>query len=293
MGIEPDSRRAHLIPYGDQCSFIVDYKGIAEMLRRNRDVVSIHCDVVGANDHFEVRFGTRGILDHVPSLRDRGAPVCAYSWVKLPDGTEEYDIMGFDEIEAIRRRSKTPDDGPWKTDWPEMAKKTVFRRHSKMLPLSPQTRDALERETDGDALTENERFAAAVQVKSATVAELPKRRGPGRPPKGQPSDEEAGDNALGLPPEPSQQTAPSASAAAPESGPESISEAPLWEQVLAKVLEAGFTELEMLTVMKPAKMAPADATSLAQCTGHHLQMVVRQWATALERLAEVRAKNQK
>ena len=29
-GIEPDGRRAHLIPYGNQCQLIIDYKGIVE-----------------------------------------------------------------------------------------------------------------------------------------------------------------------------------------------------------------------------------------------------------------------
>jgi recombination protein RecT len=293
MGIEPDGRRAHLIPYGDECTVIVDYKGIAEMLRRNRDVVSIHCDVVGANDHFEVRFGTRGILDHVPSLRDRGAPVCAYSWVKLPDGTEEYDIMGIDEIEAIRKRSKTPDNGPWKTDWNEMAKKTVFRRHSKTLPLSPQTREALEREQDGDALTENERFAAAMPVKSATVAELPRRRG--RPPKAtnQPPDEEPPDNALSMPAESPGPAAPPAGAAAPQGDSGDFPEPggpTLDELVLAKVEQAGFSEAEMLTVLKEVRLIDPDVASLQKASGRALQMILDEWASALRRLQENRAK---
>src|SRR5262245_17395951 len=77
MGLEPDGRKAHLIPFfhkdrGYECTLIVDYRGIAEVLRRNGDVSAIHCDVVGENDQFEIRFGTRGILDHVPNLRDRG-----------------------------------------------------------------------------------------------------------------------------------------------------------------------------------------------------------------------------
>jgi recombination protein RecT len=59
MGLEPDGRRAHLIPFKDKksgdliCTLIVDYKGIAELVRRHGDVAHIHCDVVGENDHFE------------------------------------------------------------------------------------------------------------------------------------------------------------------------------------------------------------------------------------------------
>src|SRR5262249_4802478 len=116
------------------------------------------------------------------NLKDRGAIYCAYSWVRLPDGTEEFDVMGIDEVESIRKRSKSADKGPWVTDYNEMAKKTVFRRHSKSLPLSPETRDALERETDADALTETERFSAAQPARAFVADERPRR---GRPPKAQ------------------------------------------------------------------------------------------------------------
>src|SRR4029077_14561878 len=71
IGLEPDGRRAHLIPFKDQCTLLIDYKGIAELLRRNGDVAYIHCDVVCENDHFDYRFGTGGKLEHIPATGDR------------------------------------------------------------------------------------------------------------------------------------------------------------------------------------------------------------------------------
>ena len=59
--------------------------------------------------------------------------------------------MSVDEIEAIRRRSKAGNSGPWVTDWNEMAKKTVFRRLTKWLPLSPEFRDAVEADDEPSA----------------------------------------------------------------------------------------------------------------------------------------------
>jgi recombination protein RecT len=50
------------------------------------------------------------------------------------------------DVESIRSRSKAGKSGPWVTDWNEMAKKTVFRRASKWVPLSPEVRDQIERE---------------------------------------------------------------------------------------------------------------------------------------------------
>src|SRR4029077_20588572 len=93
---------------------------------------------------FEYEFGSNKHLRHVPNTRDRGKIYCAYSFVTLPKGGSTFDVMSIDEIELIRKRSASPDKGPWATDWAEMAKKTVFKRLAKGLPLSPKTRDAIE-----------------------------------------------------------------------------------------------------------------------------------------------------
>ena len=63
MGLEPDGRQAHLIPRknktgGLDCTLIIDYKGIKEMLYRNGDIVDEHSDVVGDLDLFEYEYGT-------------------------------------------------------------------------------------------------------------------------------------------------------------------------------------------------------------------------------------------
>ena len=138
LGLEPDGRRAHLIPYGNKCQLIVDYKGLVELARRSGEIADIHADVVGENDFFEYSFGTNGNLEHKPAIKEKGVVIAAYSYVKLKDGSSSYEVMNLEEIEAIRKRSKAAGNGPWKTDWNEMAKKTVFRRHSKWLPVSSE-----------------------------------------------------------------------------------------------------------------------------------------------------------
>ena len=138
LGLEPDGRRAHLIPYGNKCQLIVDYKGLVELARRSGEISDIHADVVCENDFFEYSFGTNGNLEHKPAIKEKGVVIAAYSYVKLKDGSSSYEVMNLEEIEAIRKRSKAAGNGPWKTDWNEMAKKTVFRRHSKWLPVSSE-----------------------------------------------------------------------------------------------------------------------------------------------------------
>src|SRR5271165_1437985 len=144
FGLEPDGRRAHLIPFGQEVQLIIDYKGLVELVRRSGDVSYIHADVVGKHDLFDYQFGTGAKLVHKPALNDRGDIYAAYSFIRLKDGSEDFDVMGIDEVNAIRARSKAANNGPWVTDFNEMAKKTVFRRHSKWQPFSPEVVRAIE-----------------------------------------------------------------------------------------------------------------------------------------------------
>lgn len=60
----------------------------------------------------------------------------AYAYARLTTGGTLVEAMSFAEIEAVRARSKASDNGPWVTDWPEMARKTPLRRLLKRVPLS-------------------------------------------------------------------------------------------------------------------------------------------------------------
>lgn len=152
-GIEPDGRRAHLIPYGDQCTLILDWKGLAELALRSGMIAKLHADIVCERDIFEYDRGE--VTRHVVNWREpRGEMYAAYAVAITKTGETFTQVMTRDEIDSIRKRSKAGNNGPWVTDYNEMAKKTVFRRLSKWLPLSPEFRDAVER--DDDALPERD-----------------------------------------------------------------------------------------------------------------------------------------
>lgn len=153
LGLEPDGRRAHLIPFKNnktntvECTLIVDYKGLSELAMRSGLISNIHADVVRENDEFDYDRGQ--ITKHKINFKvDRGSAYAFYCICRFKDGSEKCDVMSVDEVESIRLRSKSPNDGPWKSDPTEMAKKTVFRRLSKWLPMSPEFRDALDVEED-------------------------------------------------------------------------------------------------------------------------------------------------
>jgi recombination protein RecT len=172
MGLEPDGRQAHLIPFKNnkkgtvECQLIIDYKGFVALALRSGKVSKIHADVVCENDIFDYEIGeiTRHSIDF---RKPRGQVYAAYALCRQKDGTSRCEVMSRDDVEAIRRRSKSGNSGPWVTDWNEMAKKTVFRRMSKWLEFSNEYRDALL--TDDDP-----RLSADVlDVPALTYAEPP------------------------------------------------------------------------------------------------------------------------
>jgi recombination protein RecT len=180
LGLEPDNRRAYLIPYEDKrnnrtiCTLQLDYKGIVELVRRSGEVSNIHADVVCENDSFDYLFGTGGFLKHKPALTNRGKIICAYSFVKMKDGSEDFDVMNVEDVNAIRDASqgyktakKYGKDSIWDNHWNEMAKKSVFRRQSKWLPFSSELREKIEK--DDEPLTESERFTQAKAVTASDV----------------------------------------------------------------------------------------------------------------------------
>ena len=86
LGLEPDGRRVHLLPYGNECKLIVDYKGLAELAMRSGIVSNIHADVVRENDIFVYDLGE--IKTHkINFLNPRGKVYAAYALVRFKDGS--------------------------------------------------------------------------------------------------------------------------------------------------------------------------------------------------------------
>lgn len=179
LGIEPDGRRAHLIPFFNkkknayECTLILDYKGIVELVRRSGDVVSIQASVVYEGDHFVHVLGTTPLLEHSPTLAGRGKAIAAYSCVTLKDGAVSFEVMGVEEINVIRNNSKgyKPDDkqAPWNKWWGEMARKTVFKRHSKWLTLSPEVHDAITKDDERLHPSHEQRINVATPVSAEEI----------------------------------------------------------------------------------------------------------------------------
>ena len=147
-GLEPDGRLAHLIPYGKIVQVIFDWKGLVALGLRN-GFESIYADVVCDNDKFDawVEDGKKKLTHRVNWRKERGDTLLVYC-VSMKGGVLDYEIMTFEETEAIRQRSRAKDSGPWVTDTVEMRKKCPIRRMSKRWDLLPEIRDVIMAEDD-------------------------------------------------------------------------------------------------------------------------------------------------
>ena len=134
----------YLIPFYNnqekrhEAQFLIGYRGFIALARRSGSVRTIQAGVVYQGDHFEVERGLNEKLRHIPAFADSDPSkiIFAYAMARLDNGEAQWDVMTRAEIDRIRARSKSANSGPWVTDFAEMAKKTVVRRMSKLLPMT-------------------------------------------------------------------------------------------------------------------------------------------------------------
>lgn len=139
LGLEPTGLLggAYLVPRGGKATLLVGYRGLVMLAKRSGEVQRVEARVVRAKDKFDYGYGLDPYLHHVPSTDvDPGAYTGAYAVLFYRDGSRQFDYMSIAEIEAIRKRSSSPNEGPWVSDYAEMCKKTPLRRLMKMAPLT-------------------------------------------------------------------------------------------------------------------------------------------------------------
>lgn len=153
-GLVLDGREAALTIYNvkqkdgswkKMAQYIPMVAGVIKRVRNSGEVARLNAFVVYENDLFKRTLGLDPTLVHEPNDDDPGAPKGAYAVCLFKDGTSDFEFMSFKQIEGIRARSKAGESGPWKTDWSEMARKTVIRRLAKRLPVDSDIARVVER----------------------------------------------------------------------------------------------------------------------------------------------------
>ena len=142
LGVEPNTPlgQAYLIPFRNkgvlECQFQLGYKGLIDLAYRSGEISIIQAQVVYTGDSFTYAFGLEPALKHVPALSSRGEPIYVYGVFKTKDVGYGFDVMSIDEVRTFAQRySKAYSNGPWQTNFEEMAKKTVLKRVLKYAPL--------------------------------------------------------------------------------------------------------------------------------------------------------------
>lgn len=146
-GLLPDGRDGAIVPYKGQAQWMPMIGGIRKKVRNSGEIATWDVQAVYEKDAFEFELGDEPFIRHRPSLSDRGKLVAVYSIATLKSGEKSRDVMSIEDVEKIRSTSRSK-NGPWANPifYPEMAKKTVARRHSKVLPMSSDLDDLIRRD---------------------------------------------------------------------------------------------------------------------------------------------------
>jgi recombination protein RecT len=146
LGMEPNTPlgQAYLIPRNNrkkgvmECQFQLGYKGLIDLAYRSGEVTIIQAHTVCENDEFTYELGLDPKLRHVPAAGDRGDAVAYYAMFRTKDGGCGFAVMSKVEVEAFARKyseSYNSSFSPWRTNFDEMAKKTVLKKALKYAPL--------------------------------------------------------------------------------------------------------------------------------------------------------------
>ena len=144
LGLEVNTPlgQAYVLPYNNkgvqEAQFQLGYKGLIDLAYRSGEVESIQAHVVYENDDFACEYGLEPKLSHRPADSNRGEPVKVYAVFKTKSGGFGFEVMSMDDVRRhAAKYSKAYNSAfsPWKTNFEEMAKKTVLKRVLKYAPL--------------------------------------------------------------------------------------------------------------------------------------------------------------
>lgn len=148
--LNPVMRLAYLIPRKNKCVLEFSYMGLGAMLRDNDCIKSISAHVVYGDEEFDYDVAYNKIT-HKPTFakteqeHNAREKIGCYSRATLPNGEIVFEFMPMWEINKVKRMSEGSSSqySAWNTWEDEMIKKSVIKRHFKMLISGNSHNDAL------------------------------------------------------------------------------------------------------------------------------------------------------
>lgn len=144
LGLEVNTPlgQAYVLPYNNkgtlEAQFQLGYKGLIDLAYRSGEVEVIQAHVVYENDEFVCEYGLEPKLIHKPADHDRGQAVKVYAMFKTKSGGYGFEVMSMEDVRAHAAKysnAYSSSFSPWKTNFEEMAKKTVLKKVLKYAPL--------------------------------------------------------------------------------------------------------------------------------------------------------------
>lgn len=191
-GLLPDGREGAMVPFKGRVQWIPMVSGIRKKVRNSGEILSWDAHVVHAKDEFEYELGDDPFIKHKPYMSkdgkdDPGPVIAAYSVATLKGGEKSREVMTVGQIERIRMKAPGGNSDAWKNHYDEMCRKTVARRHAKVLPMSTDLDDLIRRDDEimdvKEEVRERQRiervsgasaldvFAGTVKTEDGTVAD--------------------------------------------------------------------------------------------------------------------------
>lgn len=138
LSLNPAEKLAYLVPRGGKACLDISYRGLVKIATDSGSILWAKAMLVHKEDDFQfVGVDEKPIhkFNAFATEEERGPLIGGYSIAKLHNGDYLVDSMTLNEIMEVKKTSKAQ-NGPWKTFFNEMAKKTVLRRGSKSWPIS-------------------------------------------------------------------------------------------------------------------------------------------------------------
>ncbi|MCZ4330745.1 recombinase RecT [Castellaniella denitrificans] len=154
ISLNPAKKHAYLVPRKGKICLDISYMGLMDLAIQSGSIRWAQAVLVHATDRFSIiGVDKPPVHERDPFAKDRGDVIGVYVVAKTADGDYLTETMTRDEIDGIMNRSESVKAGkttPWKTDYGEMAKKTVVKRAQKYWPKTDRLEKAVHyMDTDG------------------------------------------------------------------------------------------------------------------------------------------------
>lgn len=156
IGLFPDGNEAALVPFKGKATLVPMVAGLLRLAREALPGLSIWSAVVYEGDEFDFVLGSEPRIEHRPAkdaTRTNDGIVAVYACARPPGSKDvETDVLWRDEIDYFMESSAAGrrGEGPWRTHYSEMARKTVLKRLLKRLPRRGALGNALAAEDEID-----------------------------------------------------------------------------------------------------------------------------------------------